>query len=330
MATAKTKMIAAAAVGLLLVGGGAVAVTTMMSSPRQRRNVIVTSPAQPVVMASPVSAGAIKGAAIPFSEGTTVELIGISDAPTDNTRWWAADGTPITPPAKRPGGGLRGQPGQPSFQLLLRKVDGPDRAEMMVQLRGVTISGASSTEQNINGERLHSDMFTLRETTPPPIVDVAVSLAAGPWLPEQRFPLPPVTSVASAPSPTSRSLSTSAPAPAVSTTNPSSAPAIVINSVRDAGKGITEVDLSFAPEIQRDRRAFDQQFYLVDANGRQFFAQSWTGYAFGSNVVQFHAPRAQVVALVYRRRPYETREIRNVSLVPGQKTIVAISDVVPR
>ena len=198
---------------------------------------------------------------------------------------------------------------------------------MMVQLRGATISGASSTEQNINGQRLHSDMFTLWDTTPPPMIDVAVSLAAGPWLPEQRFPLPPATSATSA---TSQSASAPPSSTTTTTTNPSAVPDIVINNVRDAGKGITEVDLVFSPDIQRDRRAFDQQFYLVDAAGRQFFSQSWTGYPFGRNIVQFHAPRAQVIALVYRRRPYETREFRNVSLVPGQKTIVAISDVVPR
>jgi hypothetical protein len=50
----------------------------------------------------------------------------------------------------------------------------------------------------------------------------------------------------------------------------------------------------------------------------------------GSNTLQFKIPRAAAKTLAYRDRPYETREIRNVSLVPGQKTILAVSDVPKR
>ena len=312
MGSAKAKTLLVASLGLLLVGGGAVAVTKMVASPSPRR-IVATSTVSPAATVAPTTA-AVPGATLQFSQGSTVELIGISDAPTDNTRWWAADGTPITPPARRPGGGLRGSSNQPSYQLLVRKTDGPaGGAGMSVMLTGVTVAGSSSTEQGgPGGTRQSSYMFSLWDNPAPPIVDVSVSLAYGPWTDEQRFALksaPPSSQPASA-----------------------SGADITIDSVRALDKQTTEVGFHFSPAatLARGRGAQEEQLYLTDTAGRQFFAQSWTASAFGRNVLQFKAPRDGVVALVYRHRPYETREIRNVSLIPGQKTVVAISDPVRR
>jgi hypothetical protein len=102
--------------------------------------------------------------------------------------------------------------------------------------------------------------------------------------------------------------------------------------MRELGNQIIEVCLHFSPAASAARMsgAHEEQIYLVGPGGRQIFAQSWSSYPLGRNVMQFKASLNQVTTLAYRRRPYETREIRNVSLVPGQKTIVATSDAVPR
>jgi hypothetical protein len=75
---------------------------------------------------------------------------------------------------------------------------------------------------------------------------------------------------------------------------------------------------------------YEWQIYLTDAGGRQYLAQSWLSDATGRHTLQFKIARDKAMTLAYRHRPYETREIRNVSLVPGQKTVVAIGDPVRR
>ena len=311
MASAKTKSLLVASLALLLLGGGAVAVTKMVTSSKPHQ-VVIATPAQPAVATK-----SLTGATVQFSQGTTVELLGISDAPTDDTRWWSPDGTPITPPTPRPGGGLRGSSSQPSYQLLTRQIDGArggNAGGVTIMLKGVTVAGSSNTSERGRGGGpwLSSYMFTLWDKTAPPIIDVSLSLAQGQWLDEAQYVLK------------------SAP--------PSSQPAdvsasdITIDSVRDLGKGVTEVGFHFSPAVilERMRGGYEEQIFLVDASGRQYFSQQWRSDGDGRNTLQFKVPFAQAQRLGYRRRPYETREIRNVSLVPGQKTVLAVSDQIKR
>jgi hypothetical protein len=104
---------------------------------------------------------------------------------------------------------------------------------------------------------------------------------------------------------------------------------LTIANVRDGKNGMTEVEFRFAPTAQRFRMSLDEKIVLVTADGRQRYAQSWTSRAGGPNVLGFAVPRSQAVALTYQSRPYEMREIRNVSLRPGQKTTVAVGNAPP-
>jgi RNA polymerase sigma factor (sigma-70 family) len=304
---AKTALLAAVA-ALLLVGSGTVAVKTFITSPSAQR-VNVSSQA-----AATTSATAPAGLQLQFSQGTTVELLGISDAPQDSSRWWAADGTPIDAPSPLPRRIMTVSPGQQMYQFRLRKTDpAGEKIGMTVSLGGTRYNTAASLDER---DGVQSHVFGL-SAAPPAIIDVRVSLAFGPWSDVQQFDLNKSPGPATATAP--------APAP---TTNTAAAPntVLTVSNVSEGKDGFTDVEIRFAPGASRNRMSLDEQLYLVTADGRQVFSQRWNGYPGGRSVLGFNVPRGQAVALHYRSRPYETREIRNVSLRPGTKTVVAFSN----
>ncbi|MEA2734263.1 MAG: hypothetical protein QOE14_714 [Humisphaera sp.] len=300
---AKTALLAAVA-ALLLVGSGTVAVKTFITSPSaQRVNVSSQAPATTSAATAPA------GLQLQFSQGTTVELIGISDAPQDSSRWWAADGTPIDAPAPLPRRIMTVSPGQQMYQFRLRKSDpAGEKIGMTVSLSGTRYNTAASLDER---DGVQSHVFGLSDA-PPAIIDVRVSLAFGPWSDVQSFDLkkPPAT----------------APAPTTNTAAAAQNAVLTVSNVSEGKDGFTDVEIRFAPGATRNRMSLDEQLYLVTADGRQVFSQRWNGYPGGRSVLGFNVPRGQAVALHYRSRPYETREIRNVSLRPGTKTVVAFSN----
>jgi RNA polymerase sigma factor (sigma-70 family) len=318
MASAKTKTILVAACALLLVGGGAVGVTKLVNSSKPRRVVLnppaTTLPAGTAAVPTPQS--------LTFAQGTTIDLLYVSDDPANASRWWSADGTPVAPPSPPPDLNRISLGGDgPNHLLVLRQTDpGGLNPSMTVSVVRANVAGAASTaDQSGAGVRMHSYLFNTRGPAPA-VVDVRVGLASGPWSEVQRYPL---STAASRPAPAAEVTKT---APSTSPALPSEAdvPALMIVNVREGKNGMTEVEFRFAQNGQRFRTPLDEKIVLVNAEGREFYAQSWTGRSGGSNVLGFSVPRGQAAALTYQSRPYEMREIRNVSLQPGQKTAVAI------
>ena len=322
MASAKTKTMLVAACALLLVGGGVVGVTTAMRAPRQRR--VVVAPAQgagSTATASPTPQ------ALTFAQGTTIELLYVSDDPKDPSRWWSADGTPVAAPTPAPelerislgGGG-------PAHLLVLRKTDPVgSNASMSVSIGRATMTGAASTEyESGDGGVLHNFLFNTRGDAPA-VIDVRVGLASGEWSDVQEFPLDSVAATATTTTATPSPSTAPATAPQ---SEPAPVPALTIADVRARKDGTTEIEFAFTPGSPRFQMPLDERIVLVTRDGREHYTRSWSA-TMGRNVLTFAVPRGQAKALTYRSRPYEQREIRNVSLRPGQRTAVAIGAAPP-
>jgi RNA polymerase sigma factor (sigma-70 family) len=310
MASAKAKTALLAACALLLIGGGAVGVTTLVKSSKPRQVIINPGAAA----AASTFTGMPAPHALRFAQGTTIELLYVSDESDNPARWWSADGTPVAPPSPVPGRNLS-VGATPAYMLVLRKTD-PVGAypSMQVRIGGANVAGAAATEDQAGRARLHTHLFAVRGAAPA-VVDVRVGLAAGEWSEPQRYPLP-----------SSASMSTAAAATRVATTAPAAPAALIVGDVRADKNGRATVGFRFAPGADELRASLDEKIVLVTTDGRELYAQSWSGGG-GGNVLTFNVPRAQAAALTYQSRPYETGEIRNVSLRPGQKTIVAAGDV---
>jgi hypothetical protein len=182
----------------------------------------------------------------------------------------------------------------------------------MVALPGAPVAGVTAADQVIDGVRHLRYLFSLNGA--PPIVNVRVSVGSGIWETAHRFPLAAVGSPAST-------------APAQERTTAPAIEQLVVNGVSESADGFTEVNLRFTPDALRNRRLREEKLAVVTADGREIYPQRTTGYPGGNVIVGFRVKRSEVVALIYQYRPYEVREIRNVSLQPGQKTVIAAGEV---
>jgi RNA polymerase sigma factor (sigma-70 family) len=312
MASAKTKTALVAACALLVLGGGTVAVTSIVRSPKHRRVVV----APPAGVAN-VMTGATSQQ-LTFSQGTTIDLLYISDDPKNPSRWWSPDGTPVAAPTPPLTGIDRISLGGdgPQHLLVLRQSDPRgSNASMTVMIGRANVGGAASSEESSrDGARLHSYLFNTRGDAPA-VVDVRVGLASGEWSDVQEFPLEALDANVAATSPAITPGTSPATAPA---------PVLTIADVREQGR-MTEVTFRFTPGSPRFQMPLDERIVLVGTDGREHFVRSWSASTFGGNVLSFAIPRTQARALTYRSRPYEQREIRNVSLRPGVKTAVAVA-----
>jgi hypothetical protein len=89
---------------------------------------------------------------------------------------------------------------------------------------------------------------------------------------------------------------------------------------------MTQVEIVFSEEAMRQRAVRSERLVLLTKDGRQLMPQRGRGYPGGRASLGFAVRRDEAVSLLYAWQPYETRQVRNVSLQPGARTAVAVSN----
>ena len=363
MASAKAKTVLVAAVaGLLVAGTGTVAVKTFVTSPSRRQVTVAQPPPPPSGAGTGAVAGATAAAtpaaaALTFSQGTTIELLAIRDASGD--AWWAADGSPVQLPADLPRSTFANLPAdQRSFQLILRRTDpaapprgeqaapaatgraGPGELGTSVMLNGLSVAGVQNTRAPYGAAEVENYLFSVNKE-PPPTTDVRVSLGSGIWSSEQRYPVSaipataptaPTQPMAAGPAQPVAGANGAARVTAPTTVTSATAAAaaaereLIVTAFRAGEDGLVDVEFRFAPDALRNRGSLEEKIAIVTADGAEHYPRRWTGRSGGRNLFGFDVRLSDAVALTYQHRPYEVRELRNVSLRPGQRTVLAVSN----
>jgi len=297
MASAKAKtIVVAAVVGLLLVGTGTIAVKTWQS-PAARRQIDVSRTLANAAAADDAAAKASPWAAT-FSDGTTVDLVGVTATPGAPGGWWAADGSRIAAPQPLPRNTLRASaPAHTVYQFVLRQSSpGASDASVLVTFSASTPSSASGSTPIPGGGQMLNIMAAVPADVQ--IVNLDLSVSHGPWQLDWRYDLKDPRN------------------PATATTAPSTQPAsMTIGNVTDgspAGK-TTKIEMRRKGRYPNDREV---QLRVVTTTGKEVGATSISGSMFGPDVYEFNAPRKDVVAVVSRSRALEPGTIRNVLLRP--------------
>jgi RNA polymerase sigma factor (sigma-70 family) len=298
MTAAKIKLVVASvAVGLIVVGGGAVAVNAVRSPTARQVKVDPTSAVQPATSA-PTAALPPTPWSVTFSDGTRVDLLGVTATPEKTTGWWGADGSTVAAPQPLPRSHLRISlpPMHKLYQFVLRRgaigsVDDDVSAGLSVAAAG----SASGSTDYPTGRRFE---ITAAIDQGLKSVNLQVTCAKGPWDLDWRYELKAPQNPAA--------------------TQPSD---LKIGKVFEKN-GQTQIEMSGQP---RPRGAGDRssQVMVVTSSGKEVGATSMTSSSYGPGVWGFRVPLKDAVALIQRSRPLEVREIPNVSLVPGVKVVVA-------
>ncbi len=298
MATEKTKAaMLVAAVLALGVGGGAVIIRNATAAPKQRTVNIATRPAT-----------LPSGAGVTFSDGTTVQVVGIGEVPAAPAgswlgelmgapapppgvvaNWWGADGLPVPAPAslRQLGQVSAGDPlGRRQIRFIFA-VRGPAAAggNVSVRIDGVTSNAMSS--RNTNGETLMNYAGSVSAD-----IDnaaVRLGLSKGAWQEDASMTL-------SAAAPTTRS--TGAP---------------VFGAINEEeGKSLVDVYQNRAPRGDRDRR-----FIVIRTDGKTVWPTESRGYPTGVSVISFPCRKSAIAKIVCQSRDYEWATM-NVALKPAK------------
>ena len=333
MAMAKTKLAAVTMILLLLIGGGGVAlVSHLHSSSVPRRVAVTTAPAAASLPALIVPPDAPPPAPMVarFSSGVAFQLIGITDTPGEPTRWWAADGTPMRAPSPLPSRTSSLTPGEHPYQfalLLTEPTDGRAKADLnwSATLDGPRVASTYLTDL----ERYpttrpgggHEVNFVFTTTAPPAQTNLLLRVGVAQWT--ERFHID-LTAAGGATRPTT------APTTAPTGTGPATQPSFTLVSIADNKSGQAEAVVRFSKEQDRRRGYMNDMIVLYDATGTWHLHEGVRERRDGTAVYRFDIPLKQAVALEYKYRPWETWEISNVSLRPGEKTTPSLRQVPPR
>jgi hypothetical protein len=337
MATAKGKSFAAIAACLLLVGGGVVGVTSIIWSAKPRQVTVGATATRPTATlpALVVNAPAPPPAVATFSNGTTYELIGITDSPGRADRWWSAEGVPVAAPTPLPeptNAPNDVQPGGGVYQIVIRKTDPPGARtgdmSFSVYLDGPKVESVWLGDMQMwlakpgESQRLN---FIFPTADRPAQGNVSVQLAYSAYTQDIRVALPLAAATAAT--------AATADAAATRTANRAAAtqPVIVVERVADDRRGKAEVTVGLRPDHEHERayQVIETQAFLIDAAGKQHLN---SGVRYPKDAVDevqiltgFDISAKQAVAFQYRYRPWERLEFRDVSLRPGNRTTVTVA-----
>jgi hypothetical protein len=322
MASANAKSLVLTAVAaLLLTGVGVIGIGRLME-PSKARRVAVTAPSGTPAVATTTTRAALPPLVIPagvappapvavtFSQGTTFEILGITDEPGRPSRWWSAEGTPIAAPGPMPATPppLPTDANQVEYHFAIRKTDrsdgGPGEQSWSIRMdRPSTVSMGLLDFENSSTTRPGGNIMNYVYTTTEPAAaqaDLTFLLGAGPWTQTVRVDLRPGASTA--PIPTSQTL-------------------FAFERIADGRNG-AEATFHFSAEHEKLRRTVDETVVLIDASGTRFSYEGTRVPRIGRTVFLFPIPRAKAVALEYGYRPWQRRTLRNISLRPGRKSAV--------
>ena len=310
MATAKTTSLIAAVAAILVVGGGGVVAYKTLVSPGARQ-VQVNVPSESadattMPFAIVASVASLAPAALTFSDGSTMELVGITDTSDPAKKWWSADGS-ITPAVKTLRNTTMGMPpmrGMRTCQLVFRRSQALKDDSVSVSLAGpyrFSSGGGDDKEQDCT----FGVDAKLAKT------DVIVSVASGPWTVTERYPVKSGVIQTLAPEPATTPAAT---APAAATR-----PSLQIQSLADRIVRSQKLAVLTVHRASRDTEQ-QQEIYLITTAGQEVRSVGSTGRQGGISEYNFKVPANEVAAVVARSRPYEIRKIRDVSLRPGVRT----------
>lgn len=289
MAYAKTKTaLLSLLAGALLVGGTGIVVVKSLVTPDPG----ITPSAKP----TPSAAGPLPS--VTFSDNSTATLVAIADNPNTG-RWWAPDGSPLpAAPAQMPPNtnNIWTPKDNHAFYMVVSH-EGPAIANTFLAV-GVQQPHQSdgNTGQAFGPTRVIG--YTVAVPDQHPAVDLDLSISRGTWPVDEHYALP-------------------AGAPA------SPNPSLRIDSLAD-DNGNATVTVS---RLHPNPAAGEEQVVVISsADHREHSYNSASSNGDGiATVYRFPLPKDQALTLVHRWRPFETHQIRNISLRPGTKTDVTIS-----
>jgi RNA polymerase sigma factor (sigma-70 family) len=290
-AATKVKLTAAAAVAALLLVGGTATVVSVMASQEQGPAAPAGPPAQaaaepPAGATEPRAATtAPASASIRFPDGTVATIIAIAEGHERAVKWWAADGAPAADPGGVGAGVISVAPsiGRRELQLVIDVV-GQAMQDKTFTVAVPQSSGTATTSiATPQGRRYRIAIAMPAAAT---VADLRLGLAGGAFhetlLWENGAPI---------------ELDPDNPAPKM------------LEMREENGQAVLEFARGFGPAGQ-DRRV------VVISGGR-------TIYSSGSNsstrreTYRFGIPMNQITKVIFRTRPFEWQEMRNVSLMPG-------------
>ncbi len=230
---------------------------------------------------------------VTFSDGSTIELVGLTDQPGTARQWWSASGSIVAPPKPLPGKMLVIRP-QPHIRLcqlsFIRSGAAKDD--------GVSISLSEPTSSSADGgdDARHNSVFAVDDSVSK--ADVIIRIASGPWARDERYVVKP------------------------DATQPATVPAKPSMQIRDVTERKVRNQTMAIVAVKETAHYWQQQRQIraITADGREIDSTGSIGQPMGMSEYDFNVPKDQIVAIVVRFRPYETREIKDVSLRPGVMT----------
>jgi len=300
MATQKTTAVIAAGVVLLLgVGGGAVAVHIIGASNRPR-TVDVSALLAPPATASKSGATFSDGSAVqilgisevppPSAANKVADFLGIQSAPPAADTWWAPDGSAI--PAVPMNGMGQVSAGDTAGRRQIRLIfsmKGPSsgKAGMTIRVPGTTSNAYSSNTRN--GETVYNYVGSLPADASR--VSISLGLSKGEWREDAIMTL-------------------------ATTTQPTTqySGAKMFKSL-DAGQGnecVLVVDQNRMPRQDRDGVMLGTL-----KSGKSISPTSWNSDSTGKCEIRFPCRKDQIVKVAWNTRPYEWASLADVALKPA-------------
>jgi hypothetical protein len=292
MATTKTKLVLAGVIALLLLASGGVVAFKALRPTSQ--------PISTTIPATRSSAPFV----VRFPQGSTYEILAITDAPDRRDRWWLPDGTPIPPFP-----GLLSAKPVPGHVLLVvtRRTDIAglqNEVSWSLNLIGprVLSSGVSFPQQHSTtrpGGSISVDEFRLSDNAPA-IGDIKLELDWAPWT--EHFDVDARQAMSK---------------PTTGATSPQTAAFEFVQLLPGKTGRETYVVVRFSPEQLKRRAAIDEWLTATDAAGGVRSYMDMRRQTDGTFAYRVPMSRESIVAVHYGYRPRDVRKIRNVAFQPG-------------
>jgi hypothetical protein len=233
--------------------------------------------------------------------GGVLELAAVGEHPSADKAWWAADGSPAAPPYDNFRGAVGVGGDQFVREVAMRWIERlPEGAESQWNIKG---SGSAAYGQAFdkNGKRI-SDVSAWAHSFPSDAktCTVEISVARGPW-------------------------------ETVTETDGESIHSIGTQKYSVAFSPTTERRGQLVLTVSHNITDRDLRVIAVDGDGKTLAVGACTGaggHGFMQTIAQFSPEKTQGVhKFLVQARDYERYEIRDVSLVPGEKTLPLVVNV---
>jgi hypothetical protein len=232
-----------------------------------------------------------------LSDGSTVQLVGISNLHLEPKQWWNPDGTPLAEP---PYPGMKDADEQYQYEFVMR-LTGPADATDNWNVPGGNFSTNRGRPKGEDGRPIEDlRVLGVGFRQAPGATTIHYGVATGKWESKATYDRESFASEKAFSWPGG---------------------GIVVNPPQDAN-GVTELGVAFTP-IESSYR-----LVAVARDGRVIepFSLSGVGVTgLASRTAKFSVPLRVIERFEFQTRPYEWVEFKNVSLRPGQQTDVQVT-----